>query len=1011
MKTSGYLRLLAAAVLGAFALMASEHHGSVTLGGLPIPGVTVTATQGDKKVQAITDGMGTYSFPDLADGVWTVSVEMSGFTAEKQDITVGPNAPAAKFELKMKSLNDIQAQVEATQLTEQRATSAEANTARPAPASGSKGKPQAQAAAGRGAAPAQQAAATPASDDSERAADGFLVNGSQVNGASTPFALNPAFGNNRRGARSLYTYQLSFRIDNSALDARTFSQTGQLQNKPAYNNYTLQGSIQGPLRIPHLFRNGPTFFVNYFMVRNRNDQTQYGLMPTQAQRNGDLSTLAGQIIDPTTQQPFQGNLIPQQRISPQAAALLNLFPLPNFSSPTYNYQIPVVSTYHAEGFNIRMNKQIGRKNSIQGVFALQTSHQTNPNLFGFQDRTDALGVNFDPVWRHQFTPRMSSTLEFQFTRNAPHVYSYFSNQTNVSGNAGILGNNQQPLYWGPPTLGLGASGIYGLSDGLPSFNRQQTETLKSDSTWNHGRHTVTFNVSVLRQLFNYFSETNPRGSFNFTGGATGATGSAAGSFADFLLGIPDAAALASGNADKYLHATSYGAGVGDDWRVNSVLTLNLTLRYDYLPPFSEQYGRLTNLDVAQNFANVGAVLGNQTNGPLTGQKYPSSLIRPERFPLQPGVGLAWRPISGSSLVVRAGYSLRFANPNYQSLAQNLYQQAPFSQSVQLQNTPQTPLTLANAFVASPEFSPYTFGVDPNFRQSYAQNWQLSIQKDLPAGMQMVATYNGIKGTHMPQFFFPNSYPGAVNPCPLCPVGFEYETSNANSTRQAGSLQLRRRLHNGFTAQLVYTYAKAIDDTNTQGQPAQNWMNLAAERGLSTFDQRHNVQIQLQYTSGMGLGGGSLISGWKAAVLKEWTILTPISWGTGSPETPGFVALLGGTTNQSALRPDYTGAPLYAGAPAGKFLNPAAFALPPDGQFGNAGIGLITGPDKFSMGGSLQRTFRVSDRVTLNLRVDATNVLNHVVFGTYGSSVGSPQFGVASNANNMRSLSTTAQFRF
>lgn len=1007
MKTNGYLRLLAAVVLGAFALLASEHHGTVTLGGLPIPGVTVTATQGDQKVQAVTDGMGTYSFPDLADGTWTITVEMSGFTTMKQDVTVGPNAPAPKFELKMKALSDIQAQVQATQLTEQRtAPAADANTARPVAPSAAKPKPQAQA-AGRGAAPpAQTAAEAPPQDDSSRAADGFLVNGSQVNGGATPFALNPAFGNNRRGARSLYTYQLSFRIDNSALDARQFSQTGQLQAKPAYNNYTIQGSVQGPLRIPHLFRNGPTFFINYFMNRSRNDSTQYGLVPTQAERNGDLSGLTGQIINPLTQAPFQGNLIPQSQISPQAAALLNLFPLPNFSSPTFNYQVPMVSLSHADGFNVRMNKQIGRKNSIQGIFALTSTRSTTPNLFGFLDSTDTLGMDLHPIWRHQFTPRMSSTLDFEFSRSAPHVYSYFSNLTNVSGNAGIQGNNQQPLYWGPPSLNLGASGFSSLSDGLPSFNRAQTETLKSDSTWNHGRHNVTFTVDVMRQLFNYLSQTNPRGSFTFNGAAVGATGTAAGSFADFLLGIPDGASLAFGNADKYLRATGYGAGVGDDWRVNSALTLNLTLRYDYIPPFSEEYGRLVNLDVAQEFANIAPVLGNQTMGSLTGQRYPSSLIRPERLPLEPGVGFAWRPISGSSLVVRGGYSLRFSNPNYQTLAQNLYQQAPFSESLQAANTPQTPLTLANGFVGSPQFSPYTFGIDPNFRQPYAQNWQVSIQKDLPAGMQMVATYNGIKGTRLPQFFYPNSYPGSVNPCPSCPAGFEYETSNGNSTREAGSIQLRRRLHNGFTASMQYTYAKAIDDT---GNVAQNWLDLSAERGLSSFDQRHNVQVQLQYTSGMGLGGGSLLSGWRAALLKEWTILTPITWGTGSPETPVYQALLGGT-NASALRPDYTGVPLYL-AQGGKFLNPAAFTDPLPGQFGNAGVGIITGPDKFSMGGSLQRTFRVSDRITLNLRVDATNVLNHVVFGTYGATIGSPQFGVASNANAMRSMSTTAQFRF
>src|SRR5580698_9467693 len=103
MKTSGYLRLLASVWLSALILLASEQHGQVTFGGLAIPGVAVTATQGDKKVTAITDGMGTYSFPDLSDGVWSIQVEMSGFTTLKQDVTVSAGAAGTTFELKLKS--------------------------------------------------------------------------------------------------------------------------------------------------------------------------------------------------------------------------------------------------------------------------------------------------------------------------------------------------------------------------------------------------------------------------------------------------------------------------------------------------------------------------------------------------------------------------------------------------------------------------------------------------------------------------------------------------------------------------------------------------------------------------------------------------------------------------------------------------------------------------------------------------------------------------------------------
>lgn len=1016
MKINGYLRLLAAAIVGTIALMASENHGMVTLGGLPVPGVTVTATQGERKMTAVTDGMGTYSFPDLNDGVWTIQVEMSGFTPLKQDITVGPNSEASKWELKIKSLSEIQAEVQSNQLTEQRsAPAAAANTARPAAKGQAQTQAKAQAAGGRGGTPAGQtqavAEAPPADDSASRAADGFLVNGSQVNGGASPFALNPAFGNNRRGPRSLYTYQLTFTLDNSATDATPYSLTGQPAVKPSYNNYTLNGLIQGPLRIPHILRNGPTFFVQYNLARNRNDSTSPALFPTQAERNGDLSALSGPITNPYTGQLFANNQIPQNLINPQAAALLNLYPLPNFTgSSIYNYQIPIVGLTHSDGFITRMNKQIGRKNSIQGVFALTSTRGSTPSVFGFVDTNDTLGMNFDPIWRHQFTPRMSSTLELQVTRNAAHAYSFFSNSQNISGNAGITGNDQNPLYWGPPSLSLGASNITGLGDASPSFNRQTFETLKSDSTWNHGRHNVTFGGDVRWQQFNYNSESNARGLFSFTGAAAGSPGTPAGAFADFLLGIPDTSTLAYGNPDKYLRARNYDLYATDDWKVNSAITLNLTLRYEYNAPVSEEYGRLVNLDVAPGFSTASPVLGTDPRGPLTQMGYPTSLIRPERWPFEPGLGFAWRPISGSSLIVRGGYSMRFANPGYSGIAASMFQQYPFSNSINGLNSPSTPLTLANGFIGTPGISQDTFGIDPNFQESYVQTWQLSLQKDLPAGMQTVIQYQGVKGTRLPQFFYPNSYPfGGVDPCPACLSGYVYETSNGNSSREAGSVQLRRRLHNGFTAQALYTYSKAIDDTNTQGQAAQNWLNLAAERGLSTFDQRHNVQGQLQYTSGMGLHGGSLISGWRAAVLKEWTFLTSPTWGSGLPETPIYPELLGGTS-RGAMRPNYTGQPLYAGATGGRFLNQYAFAAPAPGTYGNAGVGVITGPAQFSLNGALQRTFRVNDRVTFNFRADVNNVLNHVVFTAYNTTLG-PQFGAASGVNGMRSVRITGQFRF
>ena len=100
----------ALAWLAVLSLAAAEHHGQVNFNGLPVPGATVTAAGGDKKLVAVTDQQGAYSFPDLADGVWTIQVEMLCFATIKQEVAVAPGAPSPVWELKVLPLEEIHAE-------------------------------------------------------------------------------------------------------------------------------------------------------------------------------------------------------------------------------------------------------------------------------------------------------------------------------------------------------------------------------------------------------------------------------------------------------------------------------------------------------------------------------------------------------------------------------------------------------------------------------------------------------------------------------------------------------------------------------------------------------------------------------------------------------------------------------------------------------------------------------------------------------------------------------------
>src|SRR5262249_35116959 len=158
-----------------------------------------------------------------------------------------------------------------------------------------------------------------------------------------------------------------------------------------------------------------------------------------------------------------------------------------------------------------------------------------------------------------------------------------ANRLNVAGIAGIRGNNQDPINWGPPALSF-AGGTSSISDAQFSFNRNQTSTISYSSFWNRGRHNLTFGGDMRRQQFNILSQQDPRGIFPFTGAAAGLD------FAGFLLGIPDTSTIAFGNADKYFRQTVFDGFVQDDWRVNGSLTLNAGARWEYETPINELYG-------------------------------------------------------------------------------------------------------------------------------------------------------------------------------------------------------------------------------------------------------------------------------------------------------------------------------------------------------------------------------------------------------------------------------------
>jgi hypothetical protein len=1193
-----YFGRILVAWLAVMALAASEHHGIVKSNGMPVPGATVTASQGDKKLVTTTDDSGEYAFADLPDGIWTITVEMLGFSKLSREIGVTADAASPTWDLKLESLSalntdmaaDAAAKKAAADAAAAKAAATAAAAANPAtqPATGTTpatGATQPAAAATSAttattpkpaAAPAtpslraaqrnlqsgrggfQQLGVNASGDQSDAGAgtvdlgggdaaqsssDAFVVGGSVSdalgmpqqpdwgfggrggdfggpggpNGVGGPGGGGPggfggrggaggpggggpggggggmmagggpggfgggggrgggpggggrggrggpgrggrnpnSFGNGRRNPRNQYTGNVVFTLNNSIWDANSYSLTGEQTPKPAYAQFKAGFTFGGPLKIPHLFDDsghGGTFTVTYNLNRSRSAQTLFGEVPTEAERGGDfsgaLSSTTGQpvvIYDPTTGAPFPNNTIPANRINPASAGLLSFYPQPNLTgNAKYNYQISNAPITNLNNLNIRGNHSFSLRDQITFAEGYQDSNGSTPSIFNFLDATRSSGYNFNPSWTHRFTTHLFNRLAYQFTRSTNTAIPFFEAQTtvsgipsNVAGYFGIQGTDQAPLYVGPPSLNF--SNFQVLSDGNPSLQRNQTSAISDSLQWIKGTHELTFGGDLRFQQFNPVSESNARGSFTFNGTATEAPGStnttASGyDLADYLLGIPDSSSIAYGNADKYFRTRWWDIYVNDSWHLTPKLSLSMGLRWDYSQPFTEEQGRLVNLAIAPGFASAVPVCATSalpstavgTCDTAAELGLPSSLLRPDKRGAAPRIGFAYRPWVKHSTVIRGGYGIYWNTSFYQTIANQMAQQYPLSDSFTISNTTTgTPYTIQNILApqnvkavesATGEIS-NTFAVNPGFQNGYAQSWQLAIQQNLTGSLVVTATYAATKGTDLPQEFIPNTYPaGSIDVPTGLPTGFKYETTGGNSTYEDGTWQIQRRMHNGLAFNTVYSYSKLMDDGMLGGRGqgnsvlAQNWLDLRAERALSPSNQTQKLVTSMQFSSGQGLHAAALLKGWKATVLKDWTISPNLSIATGTPETPVLATTTKGTGITGQVRPEVIGSlyPSIAGYP---FNVDALSATIPAGQWGNAGRDIVTGPSSFALNASAARTIRVGERKNLDIRFDCTNLLNHVVYTGYNMTFGSTQFGLPTGVGAMRSFNMTARFHF
>jgi hypothetical protein len=795
--------------------------------------------------------------------------------------------------------------------------------------------------------------------------------------------------------------------------------------KPEVKADSYGGTLGGPI-----VKNRTFFFGSYEAVRRPNETTIAQVVPPDAFRNGDLSSLSTPILNPATGQPFPGNRVPVNPTS--ARALDRVFPKQNqatgasVSAPNYIANVP--ADFTLDSFDGRVDQIVNAdqrlfaRASIKNLETVGTDGRADYNALAgtYSKRTEL--KNF--ALSHHWIPRQNLVNELRVGASFAkfiRTYPLAAEGGAIMQDIGIPGLPATPASGGLPNF-IFTDGSFGVqtSPGRPSTIDNRTFQLGDSLTWVRDTHTFKGGVDVrhirYRDILSFFNG-DEFGEYYFTGDVTG------NAFADFLLGLPSVATYSFNGPDPEPFTTQFSAFVQDEWRVTPRLTLSLGLRYDLNPPFDDKTNQLANLDrdypggrvVVQNEEGLRQVadtfrqaIGNTPIVTAAEAGMPETLRNTDWNNISPRIGFAYRLGEDSRTVVRGAvgwYTVPTLGSILYSLAGIATSNAPvFPQSKDANGYA---LVFPNVFPAGG--GAYAGGL-PDFRRANQLDlreprsiqWSLSLDRNL-------GWNTGVRLTYMGQSTKDLVHSPDLNQVPSNTAGYAavadtrpYPAFNAVLTRdngprsnyQAGTLELTKKFSHRVSFQGSYTYAH--HKANANG-PAPN--SFSAENGPTTLDafdieqdygnvaytRRHRFVSTFFWEIPIGRGrhvGGNwsgvtnaLLGGWELTgigLFQSGPFLTPTVSGT---DPSGTGVLVRGV--QSTQRPDQIRDGNLANPTAERYFDAAAFAQPGDniGRFGNAGVGTLRGPGTKVVSLTVGKNFELNRRVKLRYEAAFANVFD------------------------------------
>lgn len=781
----------------------------------------------------------------------------------------------------------------------------------------------------------------------------------------------------------------------------------------------------GPIRKDRLFG-----FAYYESLRSRAGITTSAIVPSGAEHNGDFSGIGHPLLNIAAGGvEFPGDKLPPQAINPVSVNVAALYPLPNAGANTYTDTIVGTNDYDQTG--LRLDLHANDKSQMFSRYSYYTGYNINPvsvrgsDLPGFPTRDDFAVHSIVGSHTYLISSRTTNSFEASYLR-----YQFLFDQRLNTTPPRALGfdyDSASSIGQGPPFFNLaGYSPIGGAITG-PRTSVQNTYEVHDGLSQLRGNHWIKVGAEYRRNQLNLFQSIAPNAFFIFA--SSFPTNDA---FANLLLGAPVVFYQGRGDFTRYVRNWSAGFYYQDEWHAKSRLTVNYGMRYEIINPNTETRNRLN--------AFVPGVQSHIMPSAQTGLLFPgdpgvSRGIAPSYYKgFMPRVGFAWDPTGKNVWSIRSSYGI-FYDPFANGMG--VTSQGPVSSVPWAQFEEITPpvLNFASPYsnVAIPEpntlLKPSTlFVMDNHARPTNAQDWNLSIQREIARSYVLEARYVGTKGTHVPRNIDANPAvygPGAntqnadrrriyancpaSGPCDFVTVAeLQY---GQNSTYHAAQLSFSRQMSHGLGFNVSYWFSKTLDylsSMNLQGSSskplggendlAQNPFDLKAEHGPSLFDARHRFVAsgawEIPLAHGKSGLTGKLLDGWQLNAIAIANSATPytvydsanVSLQASAPPISGY----------PASRPNVVGNPNHGPHTVAEWIDPANFQrLDPNtqaGQFGNAGRNIARGPSSADVDLSAFKNLRVNEHLNLQFRAESFNVANHANLGLPIADIASENFG-------------------